>query len=143
MDKPLEVRDKSQPYKFVVAAGFAILLVLILLAIKDLKPKDNLGAGGNPISSPTLGKLGLNTSTTVGTAATKFLSAKSDVQFRQCTNTGSGYITYSATSTQLVAERSGAVLSPSSTITFEGDSLWQGELWGITNTTSVIACMQI
>ena len=115
-------------------------VVLAILAVVFLLP-DGDGKLGVISSHPSLG---LNTSTTVGATAIQFLTVKSDAQLRRCYNTGVGDVTYGATTTQLVAGKSGDVIKASSSLILEGDSLWTGDLWGVTsvNATTVMACTQ-
>ena len=76
MDKPLAVSDKSQPWKFVVAAVFAVLLVLILLAVKDLKPKGN-NLGFSTITSRST----TSTVQVVGTSSTLIVATSTGPHF--------------------------------------------------------------
>ena len=143
--KPLDVVDKWQKPKVIIAIIGLLFLAYPLYFGSPIKKGGLLGAGGNPISAPVSDKLGVNSSSTVGSTALNFLANKSDAQYRRCTNTGSKPITYSATTTKLVADKSGTILTSSSSFEMSGDGLWTGDFWGITpvDGTSTISCMQI
>ena len=142
MDKPLVVKDKSQPWKFVVAVGFAVLLVLILSAVKDLRPKERtLGVSGQPVAAFNLDSVGLNTSSTVTSSVSVAFAIRTHSQLLLCTNSGNADITLGATSTNL-GDGNGFVFRSSSSQVFGGDNLYVGNWYGRTKSgnTSTLSC---
>lgn len=88
MDKPLKVSDPSQPFKFVVAAVFAVLLVLILLAVKDLKQESNLGFSTTTSQSTT------STVAVVGSSSTLIVATSTGPHFICNTGINLAYVAF-------------------------------------------------
>ena len=100
--------------------------------------------------TPTLGvisvspKLGVNSSSSVTSTFSLVLAAKNDVQLRECSNIGNTDMWISSTSTGLVAGGGGRLITGSSSISFSGESLWQGALYGVTKSgTSTLSCWEL
>lgn len=107
MDKPLAVSDKSQPFKFVVAAGFAVLLVLILLAVKDLKRQSGT-LGFSQITSRT----STSTVAIVGSSSTLITATSTGSHFICNTGLNDAFVAFAASvSTSSDSESRGMLIS--------------------------------
>lgn len=81
-----------------------------------------------------------NITKTVTSTAVVLFPKNPAAQFRNCTNTGSGDLTLSPTTTNLTFGR-GQVLKTSSSFTWVGDTLITGDIYVIG--TSTVGCIEI
>ena len=128
--------------------GIAVIVIAIV-GIKMYEAVDKLGeqieTGGRfaiddslslGVISASSGTLGSNTSSSVTSSASLVLSAFTGAQLRILTNVGNADITWSATSTGLVANLTGHTLTASSSIELYGDKLYAGDIYAVTETGS-------
>ena len=127
MSEPLKVSDPSQVVKIVLGVVFGIVIVVLLVVVSK---KQGSVLGGNGPIEPSL-SLGLNTSSTVTNIATTtpILAARTQTRKRTCYNNGPFRIIIGATSTGL-ADGNGFLLAASGTITWDGDGLYTGDIFG-------------
>ncbi len=120
-----------------VLIGIIIVGALIVFVGKE-SPQIKLGQG--PIS-PNM-KLGTNATITATTTAKLWLADSSGSRLRKFGNIGIYDCFYSATTTNLAANY-GAFIKASSTELLSGESLIQGNIYGICGGTSTISVFQM